>query len=145
MTMVLLMAIQALAAAAVATLGPMHTHRNVPTMLVLEDVRRGPSHGEDAQAEAIRRHGHAHGGASASRHHHAPGDGTVTLADGEAALHAGDVDDAGSGAALGALIGLVPSVVAWLPHDASEVEAMPRAWVPQIHHPEFPERPPRIA
>ncbi len=144
MTLALLMTLQAFAAAAFATLGPNHTHRSAPTMLVLEDVRRGSTHGESAAVEAARRHGHSHDGTSL-RHHHAPGDTTVSLADGEAALHAGDADDAGTGAALGALIGLVPGGVGWLPLDGRDVEAMRRAWVPQIHHPEFPERPPRAA
>ena len=69
----------------------------------------------------------------------------MTLAGGEAALHAGDADNGGGGAALGALVGLVPAVLAWLPQDGRDVAATRRAWVPQIHHPDFPERPPRTA
>ncbi len=139
----LLMTLQAIAAAALATLGPLHTHRAAPAFVVLDDARRGPPHGLSAETEAARRHGHSHAGASTLRHHHAPGDTSVVLADGEAALHAGDLDD--SSAALGALIGLVPSVVPWLPLGTRNVEATRRAWVPQTHLPEFPERPPRTA
>lgn len=140
-----LIALQAVAAAALTTLGPLHTHRPGSTILVLDDVRRGPSSGESAADGVARRHGHSHAGAAALRHHHAPGDTSVTLAGGEAALHAGDVDNAGGGAALGALIGLVPTVLAWLPQGARDVQATRRAWVPQIYHPDFPERPPRSA
>ncbi len=89
------------------------------------------------------RHGHAHGANAALRHQHAPGDTTVVLADGEAALHAGDGDDAGYAASLGGLIGIVPSLVAWLPLGARDVAASRLAWVPQTHHPEPFERPPR--
>lgn len=141
----LLMTLQAIAAATLATLGPLHTHRAAPAIVVLDDARRGPPHGPSAEAQAVRRHGHSHGGASTLRHHHAPGDTSVVLADGEAALHAGDLDDSGAGAALGALIGLVPSVVPWLPLGPPDVAATRRAWVPQTHLPEFPERPPRTA
>ena len=87
------------------------------------------------------RHGHSHGGSTAQRHPHAIGDASVALADGEASLHTGD--DAGYGTALGALIALVPSLVAWLPHGARDVAASRLAWVPQTHHPEPFERPPR--
>ena len=130
-----LIALQAVAAAALTTLGPLHTHRPGSTILVLDSAADG----------VARRHGHSHAGAAALRHHHAPGDTSVTLAGGEAALHAGDVDNAGGGAALGALIGLVPTVLAWLPQGARDVQATRRAWVPQIHHPDFPKRPPRSA
>ena len=139
----LLTTMQAFASSALATLGPLHTHRGAPTVPLLEDVRRGPAHGIGATAAALERHGHAHAGLVAARHHHAPGDGSVALADGDGALHGGDVDDA-AGTALGALIGLVLSVVAWLPHGVGNVESARAAWVPHLHQPDLPERPPRI-
>lgn len=142
-TLALLVALQGMAAVVLAARGPLHTHRPARTLVVLDDLRRGPAHVESALASAVLRHGHSHGGDTALRHLHAVGDASVTLAVGEAALHGGDVDDAGFGATLAALVALVPSVVAWLPHGARDVAASRLAWVPQTHLPEPFERPPR--
>ncbi len=141
----LLVAMQGVVAVALSARGPLHTHAHAVdrAIVVLDDVRRAPAHSESATTAAGLRHGHSHGANTALRHHHAIGDASVALADGEAALHTGDVDDAGYGTALGALIALVPSLVAWLPHGARDVAASRLAWVPQTHHPEPFERPPR--
>ena len=141
----LLVALQGMAAVAMSARGSLHTHAAAatPTILVLDDVRRGPTRGAPVIDAAVLRHGHAHGPSASLRHLHAPGDASVVLADGEAALHAGDVDDGGSGASIGAFLALVPSVVAWLPRSDGDVAASRLAWVPQTHHPEPFERPPR--
>lgn len=141
----LLVALQGIATVALSARGSLHTHAaaTAPTILALEDVRRGPTRGTSAIDGAALRHGHAHGADAALRHRHADGDTSVVLADGEAALHAGDVDDGGFGASLGAFLALVPSVGAWLPRGARDVAASRLAWVPQTHHPEPLERPPR--
>ncbi len=143
--MALLIAVHGVAGAALSARAPLHTHTDASkaAIVVLEDVRRGPAHSVTASEAALLRHGHSHDAGTALRHYHTLGDSSVTLADGEAALHADNVDDASYGAALGALIGLVPSVVAWLPHGMRDVAASRLAWVPQTHHPEPFERPPR--
>ena len=143
----LLVALQGMAAVALSARGSLHTHAvaAASAIVVLEDVRRGSAHVASAVEAAVLRHGHDHGANAALRHQHIPGDTSVRLADGEAALHAGDVDDAGYGTSIGVLIGLVPSVVAGLSHGARDVAASRLAWVPQTHHPEPLERPPRSA
>jgi hypothetical protein len=142
----LLVALHGSAAAALSARGPLHTHAvaRASSIVVLDDVRRGQAHAESAIDPAVLRHGHTHG-ATALRHHHALGDGSVVLADGEAALHAGDGDDAGCGATLAALVALLPSVVVWPPNGARDTTASRLAWVPQTHQPEPFERPPRSA
>ena len=140
----LLIALQAIAVAVLATMGPSHTHRDGPTVIVLDDVRRGPVHSETVKAPAALRHGHSHGDGSALRHHHATGDTSVMLADGEPPQGA-DVDDAGPGATLAALVALVPETGPWPSQEAADVRASRGGWVPQTHHPAPFERPPRSA
>lgn len=143
----LLVALQGIAAVALSARGSLHSHAAAaaPTIVGLDDVRRGPRHGTSAIDAAVLRHGHAHGRSTSLRHPHAPGDDSVVLADGEAALHAGDVDDGSSGPSLGAFLAIVPRVVAWLARGAGDVAVSRLAWVPQTHHPELFERPPRSA
>ena len=141
----LLVALQGMAAVALSARGSLHTHSAVAAsaIVVLEDVRRGATRVQTAIEAAVLRHGHAHGANAALPHQHAPGDASVVLADGEAALHAGHVDDAGNSSSLGGLIGIVPSVVARLRLGVRDVAASRLAWVPQTHHPEPFERPSR--
>ncbi|MDQ6639495.1 MAG: hypothetical protein M3Z15_07480, partial [Pseudomonadota bacterium] len=70
------------------------------------------------------------------------GDTSVDLAAGEAARVL-DADDAGFGAALAAVVGLVTAAPPWWPQAPREVRATRCAWVPHTHHPEPFERPPR--
>jgi hypothetical protein len=137
----LLIAVHGLGAVVLATLGPLHTHTPAATVVVLEDFRRGPSHASASEGP-VARHGHTHGARMALRHHHASDDVSVSLAAGEAGRSL-DADDAAFGAALAAFVGLVPSAAAWLPQASREVRAVRVAWVPQTHHPEPFERPPR--
>jgi hypothetical protein len=141
----LLVALHGSVAAALSARGPLHTHAvaRAATIVVLDDVRRGPTHAGSAIDPAVLRHGHSHGASAALRHHHSLGDASVVLDDGEAALHASDGDDAGGGATLAALVALLPSVVVWLPHGARDTAASRLAWVPRLHQPEPFERPPR--
>jgi hypothetical protein len=139
----LLVTLHGLGASVLATLGPLHTHKSAPSLVVLDDFRRGTWHAAVGK-RAAERHGHGHAAATALRHHHAAGDASVNLAPGEAAQRL-DADDAGFGTGLAAIVALVPTALAWSPQAPRDVPAARLAWVPQTHHPEPFERPPRCA
>lgn len=132
--------LQALAALALATKGPMHRHLpSAAARLVLEDFRRVP-----ASRPAVETHRsiHVHDSGAAQRHRHAPADPTV-LVDAVDRLQSDSADDLSSGVSPAMFVGLVSVGPLWTAVTASiRSENLPR-WRLRTHHPARPERPPR--
>jgi hypothetical protein len=139
----LLVALQGFAAGALGAIGRLHTHK-AATVVVLDDLRRGPAHPQARGDGAARRHGHSHAAGAALRHHHAGADASVNLA-GADPLPALDADDAPTGTTLAAFVALVAAAPDWLAPAPGERRGAGAAWVPHTRHPEPFERPPRFA
>ena len=108
-----LLPLQTLAVVAIAVAGPSHVHRSLKASpLVLDDFRRASMQSARIDAHAAGAWGHVHANAAAERHPHRPGDETV-MADVSEARQAADVGDSGSGASLGAFLGMVSASPAW--------------------------------
>ncbi len=137
----LLVALHGLGAVVLATLGPLHTHAAAATVVVLDDFRR-VSMRVSTSEQAVARHGHPHRAGTALRHHHAADDASVSLAGGDAGRSL-DADDAVFGTVLAGFVALLPSACAWQAQAPCDVRAVGLAWVPQTHHSEPFERPPR--
>jgi hypothetical protein len=142
----LLLPLQGAAAGVAAASGPAHVHR--PTAgahLVLDDLRRSvPTVARHVHLATLGQH--AHSGSDVARHHHAAGDTSVVpLPDDLLNLlaQASQGDDAAAGAALGALLAVLPDGLHWaaLPLEHAAAIAPPQAW--RSHVPEPDERPPR--
>ena len=141
--LVCLVPLQTLAAMAIATRGPAHSHLPAAsTQLVLDDFRRAPVHRLSDATHGPYEGTHAHDAGVAERHHHAPADPTVVI-DGVERLQAEEADEMSPGPWLGMFVGLIAVPPCWLA-DATRVcaDAMPRWWL-RTRHPAPPERPPR--
>ena len=120
-----LTALQGATTAALALLGPLHTHQH--------PARSAPS-GVDHVLSAF---GHYHAAEAPLRHHHAAGDASV--------VHDAADSDPGwlASPTLAAFVGLVGQPAAWQPPALTGVAASRPAWQPLTHHPGGIERPPR--
>jgi hypothetical protein len=140
-----LLSLQGTAAAVAATLGPAHVHRSCAGVrLVLDDLRRAvPTMARHEHVATLV--GHVHADTASHRHHHAAGDSSVVPLAGDAWNLLAQSDDATSGAALSALVAVLPEALDWhlpaMTHAAVTVAAP--SW--RSHEPEPDERPPRTA
>ena len=137
-----LLPLQAMAASVTGTLGPAHFHVGKASMPVLEDFRRAAPMVREAPAHHVATaFGHFHGAAQAAqRHRHSAGTEGVVVVSGDPA----DADESGAGFGSASVVALIPSPPAWAPPARRHAAASGASWAPQTHHPDFPERPPRL-
>ncbi len=141
-----LIPLQGMAASVLATLGPAHVHRAANLAPPeLEDFRRAPLHPALRLTHVDSMFGHFHSDAAPLRHHHAGRDATVVLVGDDAAQQVAGADESNLSPALGALVTMIPSVVAWLAPAPTSVRACGDAWASLTNDPEPFERPPRPA
>jgi hypothetical protein len=138
--LVALLPVQTIAAGALATIGPLHTHRAISTVAVLEDVRRVAAPARRLPQHVATLLGHFHAGVG-ERHHHASGDASVVADDGGAAALDGD---GCAVAAWGASAAPPTTPAAWHGEDCVAVRVARAAWVPRSRDPDPCERRPRL-
>ena len=132
--LVALLPLQTILAALLAARGPLHAHRPVRALVVLEDVRRAVHGAGSAATLPAHRHGFA-----AQRHHHASGDASVVAIDDPwAAADAASAGSAGQPALCASLFG-------WRAEAFADVRRAAPSWAPRTHDPPPLERPPRLA
>jgi hypothetical protein len=139
-----LLPLQGMAACALATRGPLHTHGGGP-LLVLEDFRRAPAPPASHPVHVATAFGHFHGPGTPLRHYHRFDDTSVVAADDGGLGQAGDADPSMPDHGCAALDGLLPTSPGWLAPTLAWTRAFHTAWAWLTFEPEPIERPPRAA
>ena len=139
-----LIALQVVGLGALAVIAPSHTHRtdSAPSLLVLEDFRRGPIKAFGTARHVASALGHVHRFDAPLRHHHAHGDRTVVLDDRDVLQQAAEP---GTSPTLMALVGLPAAERRSVVPPSAQARPAEAAHAWRSHDPESAERPPRSA
>jgi hypothetical protein len=143
--LIALLPLQGMAACALATRGPLHTHRVELQLLVLEDVRRAPVAASASPVHIATAFGHFHAAGTPLRHYHRFDDTTVMAADDGGLGQAGNAGNSALDHGAGAIDGLLPTSPGWVSQAAAQTRAFHVAWAWLTFEPEPFERPPRSA
>ncbi|MDQ6683872.1 MAG: hypothetical protein M3Z16_01980 [Pseudomonadota bacterium] len=138
--MIALVAVQGVSVSYFAARGPAHTHREVPRIAVLEDVRRvGPSATQGHSFQEWPGHSHQ----TSWRHHHPSADPSVVLDPDNAAFAATEDGTLAHDLAIAAFVAVLVLAFRWTPAVLSQQRAVRASWQPSFVTARLLERPPQ--